>query len=458
MIALTVDDVVRICAGELLGDSGDLRLSGVSTDSRQVAPGDLFVALKGPTHDGHDHVAAAVDAGAIAALVSKPLEAPCPRIVVPDTLLAYGRLGAAARQASEALTLAVSGSAGKTTCKQFLGTIAAGAGPSLASVGNENNEIGVPRLLLRLEPEHQYLVVEMAMRGPGEIAYLTGLARPHIGIITNVGDAHIGRLGSREAIAKAKAELLAGLPADGVAVLNADDFFFGLMSEIAPCPVVSFGFGERPEGVVAHVRGADVRAHGTDPARFRLHIGPEEALVQLRLPGEHNVANALAAAAGAHAAAIPFGLIVAGLEEAGGAAMRSQVLDAPGGFRIINDAYNASPTSTPRALTMLSESPGQRVFVFGDMLELGPGSEAAHRKIGRLAAAAGVDWLIAVGQEAAYAAEEADAAGIQADAVADPASALALLNGALQPGDTVLVKASRGMALERVVEGLMAVG
>lgn len=451
----TLSELADVCQGRLEGGSPEALVSGVSTDSRALRPGELFVALKGEVHDGHEYAAAACERGAAGLVVARPVAAACPQIVVPDTLRAYGLLGAAERRQSSATFLACTGSAGKTTCKGFLGSICSLAGPALVAPGNENNEIAVPRLLLQLQPDHRYCVLELAMRASGEIAYLAALCRPQVGIITNIGEAHLGRLGSREAIARTKAELLEALPADGVAVLNSDDFFYGVLSELAPCPVASFGFGEAPEGVSFHAQAQRVRASGVEPARFALRLGLERRGIELQMPGRHNVSNALAAAAAAHAVGIPLEAIKVGLETFPGVEMRSRVLHAPGGFAVVDDAYNASPTSTPAALQMLGGCPGRRVFVFGDMLELGSATEAAHRAVGRQAVEVGVDWVVAVGPYAALAAEEAETRGVQADAVADAPAALALLRGALGEGDTVLVKASRGTKLEGVVKGLL---
>lgn len=454
MNSRTLQDIADLTAGRVVAADPTTAVRGICTDTRTLRPGELFVALKGETHDGHDYIGAALAQGAAAALVSVEQAAGTPQIVVADTLLAYGQLGAAARSNFDINVIAVTGSAGKTTTKDMIGHIVSNAGPSLVSPGTQNNEVGVPRLLLELAPEHRFCVVELAMRGPGEIAYLAGLCRPRIGVITNVGDAHLGRLGSREAIARAKAELLEALPPEGTAVLNADDFFFGLYRQMCTCQVTAFGLGDAPEGG-QYVTAEDVRVQGVTPSRFRLRVGHETAPITLQVPGRHSVLNALAAAGAALAAGVSLDAIRAGLEDYGGSPMRSQVLTAPGGYTIINDAYNASPTSTPEALRVLGQCGGNRVFVFGDMLELGPASEEAHRRIGKLAAEHGVNWLVAIGRYAALAAEEAEARGIQANVVADTAEAVELVAPVLAPGDTVLVKASRGMALETVVEGLL---
>ena len=423
-----------------------------ATDSRVVQPGGLFLALTGERWDGHDFVRAAFERGAVAAIVSRlPADAPldAPLIVVEDTRIAYGQLGAWARRQLPAKILAVTGSAGKTTTKRLLGELLARQGCTLVAPGTENNEIGVPRALLDLRPEHQFGVLEFGMRGPGEIAYLAELARPDLGVITNIGTSHLGRMGGREAIAKSKAELLPALGPGGRAILNRDDFFFGLLQELACCPVISFGLDPQ-----ADVRAEEIVSLALEGSRFSLCLGEERLPVELPLPGLHNVLNALAACAAYWAATGTTEGLREGLAAASGEAMRGEILHLPGPLTVINDAYNASPTSVAAALELLSSVAGRRVFVLGDMLELGEFSPEEHRKIGRLAAARGVHWLVAVGDHAALAAEAAAEAGVTVTITASPEEALAALREGVQPGDVALVKASRRVGLEQVVEGL----
>ena len=270
-----------------------------------------------------------------------------------------------------------------------------------------------------------------------------------MGIITNIGQSHVGRLGTREAIAQTKAELLEHLPAEGVAVLNADDFFFSVFEAMAPCRVVSFGLGEQ-----AQVRAEEIANHDLDRVAFRLVSPAGAADVAMPVPGRHNVLNALAAAAAALELGAGLEEIAAGLAVHEGTAMRLQRVAGRGGSTIINDAYNASPDSVAAALRVLGAATGRRIFVFADMLELGREAEAAHREVGELVARSGVHRLIAVGELAALAAERAGELGVRAEAVADARAAAALLAGELGPEDTVLVKGSRAMRLERVVEAL----
>ncbi|HEY3396057.1 MAG TPA: UDP-N-acetylmuramoyl-tripeptide--D-alanyl-D-alanine ligase [Armatimonadota bacterium] len=427
---------------------------GVSTDSRALAPGELFFALAGENHDGHDHVAAALAAGAVAAVVSRrPANVPetAPLLLVEDTLRAYGQLAAWVRaQYPGALVLGLTGSTGKTTTKALAGSILTRLAPTLVAEGNQNNEIGVPRTLLQLDESYRYCLLEFGMRGRGEIAYLAEISRPQIGLITNIGASHLGRLGGREAIAQSKAELLTALPPEGRAVLPADDFFFGLLREMPACPVVSFGL-ESPE---AEVRAERVNLRGLEGSDFELVLAGERLPVSLSLPGRHNILNALAAAALVWAATGSTEGIREGLEQAAVESMRGEVLTLPGPLTVINDAYNASPTSVAAAVDLLASLPGRRILVLGDMLELGQFAAAEHRQIGLQVARQGVDWLVTVGPAAAEAATAAREAGAGADSVEAAGDAVELLRGRLQPGDVVLVKGSRRMALEQVVEGL----
>lgn len=449
----TAGKLAEVLDGAWQGRPPEGDWTGVSTDSRAVRPGELFLALSGEQFDGHDFVAAALQAGAAAAVVSRvPAGLPpeTPLLLTADTLRAYGRLGQWARQHSAATLLAVTGSTGKTTTKALLGELLSRRGPTLVAPGTENNEIGVPRVLLGLRPEHRFCVLELGMRGRGEIAYLAELARPQIGVITNIGASHLGRLGSREAIAETKAELLAALPPEGRAVLNADDFFFGLLSELAPCPVVSFGLS-----ATAQVRAEAVRQEGLIDVTFDLCVGDIRLPISLPLPGRHNVLNALAAVAAVWAATGDLAGVAEGLALAQGEAMRGQVLVLPGPITVINDAYNANPSSVVAALELLATAAGRKILVFGDMLELGDYAEAEHRRVGELATATGVSWLVTVGPLAALAAPVAAEAGVATTVTQDAPEALAALREGLRPGDTLLVKASRRRALEQVVEGLI---
>lgn len=423
---------------------------GVCTDTRRLQPGEVFLALRGENFDGHSFVAQALSAGAVAAIVSGPVEGVTAGLLpVDDTLVALGQIARGWRLSLPARVAAITGSVGKSTTKGFLAAICAQAGPTVATTGTDNNEIGVPQTLLRLEPEHRFAVVEFGMRARGEIRQLTEIARPEVGVITTIGEAHIGRLGSREAIAESKAEMLPLLPADGMAVLPADDFFYPLLAGMCPCPVLPFGFGDE-----AQVRCLQVHEETLVNVRATCRLGDAEVDLVIPLPGRHNVSNALAAAAAGLALGCTVEQVVAGLAAYEGLEMRGQVMAGPAGSTLLNDAYNANPGSVAAALQVLAQAPGRRLFVFGDMLELGETAPEAHRRVGEQAAGAGVAVLVTVGEMAALAAEAARAAGVQVLVADTPETAADLLRPQLQAGDTVLLKASRGTQLERTVRRL----
>ncbi len=452
MIEMTLGQINEAIQGDLTGAAGDIPVAVVSTDSRTIKPGQVFFALAGERFDGHSFVPEVLEAGALAVVVSKKLPqlpVSMPLISVDDTLTAYGALAAWVRRQFEVTVIGVTGSAGKTTTKDMIGSIVELSAPALVAPHTENNEIGVPRTLLNLDDKHQYCVLEMAMRGPHEIDYLAAIASSQIGVITNIGRTHIGRLGSQEAIAQAKAELLNSLPAQGTAVLNADDFYSPLLTEMATCRVISFGTS--PE---AQVRATDIRLRGLEGSDFRLQIGAETIPVSIKLPGHHNILNAAAAAAAAWAATGTTTHIAQGLQSCAGEAMRWERHQAPEGAVIINDAYNASPSSVAAALEVLGQLAGRKIFVFGDMLELGETSEDEHRRVGQLCAQQGIDWLITLGHWAPLAAAEAESAGLRTDVADSPHQAAQLIKAQLTADDVVLVKASRKIGLEKVAEEL----
>jgi UDP-N-acetylmuramoyl-tripeptide--D-alanyl-D-alanine ligase len=449
----TLSDIAAAVRGTLAPTFAGVPVSGVAIDSRQVGAGDVFIALGGTQADGHVFVAAALESGAAGAIVAKVPEGlsveTASLIVVPDTLLALGALGAAARAASDAFVIGVTGSAGKTTVKNMVAAVLAQAGPTLATEGNYNTEIGLPLMLLKLRPEHRFCVLELAMRGRDQIHYLARICHPHVGVITNIGESHFGLLGSREAIAQAKAEILASLPADGVAVLPRDDFFFDLLSELAPCPVTSFG-----EGDDADIQVANVRIEGLEGVRCSLRAGDEEAELFLGIPGRHIAVNAGAAAGACLAAGLSLADVARGLEGFTAADMRMHVTRTPAGYTVINDAYNASPAAVLAALEVLEAQPGRKIFVFGDMLELGPLTREAHERVGRVVAESGVAWMVSVGEWAGVAAEMAEGLGVPVSRFMDREEALQAVKAGLQPGDVVLVKASRGIGLDTIARGL----
>jgi UDP-N-acetylmuramoyl-tripeptide--D-alanyl-D-alanine ligase len=435
----------------------DPQLLGVSTDTRTLQPGELFIALPGENFDGHNFVAEAIRRGAAAVVVETgrvdATNISVPAIQVASTVEALGAIALYWRRQCPAQVVTVTGSAGKTTTKDMIASILAQVGPVTVTEATENNELGVAQTLLRLRKHDLFCVLEFGMRGAGEIDYLARISQPSVAVITNIGEAHIGRLGSREAVAQAKAEVLHRLQSDDFAVLNADDFFFSLLAQMTTAQVVSFGFGD------ADVAVREFTHLGLTGSRMLLRVGQaatDDNLlhVELQVPGRHNAANAAAAAAAAYALGVGLAHISAGLSAFKARDMRSQVIAAHG-YTIINDAYNASPTSVPPALEVLALAEGRKLFVFGDMLELGTAAEDAHRHIGRLAAEAQVDIIIAVGELAPLAATEAETLGVQTFRAADAEAAAALVSDIIAPQDTILVKASRGMGLERVVEELL---
>jgi UDP-N-acetylmuramoyl-tripeptide--D-alanyl-D-alanine ligase len=461
VIELTLAEVAALTGGELTGPS-DGRVRGkVTLDSRAVAPGDLFVAVVGERVDGHDFLSAAAAAGAVAALVGRAVGAlPC--IVVDDPVVALGRLAAGvhARLAAGGLrTLGITGSSGKTSTKDLLGQVLAAAGPTVSPPGSYNNDIGLPLTVLSADRSTRFLVLEMGSRGPGHIARLCAIARPQVGVVLNVGSAHLGEFGSAEGIAQAKGELVEALPADGTAVLNADDPRVLGMAGRTAASVVRTG-----RSASADVRAVDVTLDEAARARFTLVAAGEDHPVALQGVGEHQVANALSAAGAALAAGMTPAAVAAALS---GAVSRSrwrmEVDRRPDGVTVINDAYNANPESMRAALAALAGLPGaRRIAVLGAMGELGPDAIAEHRRLGRDVAAAGVDLLVAVGSDAVGISDGAVDAGRRAGEesvhVPDRAAARTLLSEVLRPGDVVLVKASRSYGLELLAADLLADG
>jgi UDP-N-acetylmuramoyl-tripeptide--D-alanyl-D-alanine ligase len=434
----------------------DARFERVGSDSRAVLEGDLFVALTGERFDGHDFVDAARDSGAVAAMVGRDAaqefsDPRFPLMVVSDTRRGLGDLAAHWRGRFRIPLVALTGSNGKTTVKEMLAGILreAAGGPEavLATEGNLNNDIGVPLMLLRLRERHRYAVIEMGMSHTGEIAYLARLARPDVAIVTNAGSAHMEFLGTREAIARAKGEIFEALAPGGTAVINADDAFAPLWRDLVrDHPVIEFGL-EHPAGVNARYR------LGSEVTQLRVQLPAGSIDTTLRVPGLHNVRNALAAAAAAAALKVAPAAIAAGLSGFTGVKGRLQRKPGPNGAVMIDDTYNANPESVEAGLAVLAAVEGMRVLVLGDMGELGSHAPQLHARIGERARAAGVDRLLALG-EASRAAVAAFGAGARHFEQVE--QLLTELEGLLAPGVTVLVKGSRFMRMERIVNGFDA--
>jgi len=424
----------------------DVRYLRVVTDTRAIQPGDLFVALKGERFDAHDFVAEAASKGAIGALVSHAVDAPIAQLVVPDTLLGLQQLAASWRADFDLPVIGVTGSNGKTTTKQLLAAVFAARGPVLATEGNLNNHIGVPLTLLKLRQEHRTAVIEMGASNPGEIALLAALAQPGVGIVTQAGDAHLEGFGSREGVAHAKGEMFTSLR-DGTAIINADDAYAGLWKKLAGRNrMVSFGFAAHAE-----VRAEDLLST-PDGNRFTLLTPDGSATVNLPLPGRHNIANALAAAAAGYALGLSAGEIVLGLQQVERPKGRVVLHTLPNGARLIDDSYNANPTSLAAAMALLAKEPGQRVLVLGDMAELGPTADALHARAGIEAKALGLDALLTLGPRSAHAAKSF---GIGGKAFGTLEELIEALRAQLKGATTVLVKGSRSARMERVVAALL---
>src|SRR3954468_24929916 len=460
MIALTLAEVAAAVDGELVGDGNAVVTGAVLVDSRALGAGDLFVALPGERVDGADFVPAAAAAGAAAALTTRP-DVALPCVVVPDPVAALGRLaGAVHRRLTDGglVTVGITGSSGKTSTKDLLGQVLATAGPTVSPQGSFNNDIGLPLTVLSAGTGTRSLVLEMGARGPGHIARLCRIARPQIGVVLNVGSAHLGEFGSAEVIAVSKGELVEALPAEGTAVLNADDPRVIGMAPRTAARVVTTGTAGHADRRATHVELDDGAR-----ARFRLVVRGEEHPVALRVVGGHQVANALSAAAAALAAGMTPAAVAAALGAAGPRSRwRMEVTRRADGVTVVNDAYNANPESMRAAMAALAGLSGtRRIAVLGGMAELGPDAAAEHERLGR-DAAAGVDLVVAVGPDALGIADGAAAAGRRAGEesvhVPDRAAARELLSEVLRPGDVVLVKASRSYGLELLAADLLAAG
>jgi UDP-N-acetylmuramoyl-tripeptide--D-alanyl-D-alanine ligase len=453
--ALTAGDLAELTGGRLLASS-DRPVRGAAVDSRAVEPGQAFVALPGERTDGHEYLAQAVARGAAALIVTRPVADPASLgdvtvVRVADGLAALSALAAGWRLRFDPLVVGVTGSIAKTSTKEAIAAVLAKRFVTLRSEGNQNNEIGLPLTVLRLGPEHQAAVLEMGMYVGGEIADLARIARPRIGVVTAVQPVHLERIGSMEAIEAAKGELLEALPRDGLAVLNADDRIVRGMGWRTTARTVTYGFDADADVTAEHVESA-----GFSGMRFVLRIIGSTRKASIPTLGRLSVHNALAAAAVGQAAGMPIDEIVAGLAAGWTAPHRTQIVKA-GGVTIVDDSYNASPKSVAASLELLAGLPGRRRgAVLGEMLELGDASEEGHRSVGE-AAARTLDWVLVVGRDAMAIAEGAIDAGMdpaRISTAADADAVLALLPPRLRAGDLVLVKASRGIGLDRVVEGL----
>lgn len=447
MRVLTLGELEAPLQAQRVG--ADCEFSGVNTDSRALRPGELFVALRGENFDGHDFLERARLAGAVAALVSRPVAAALPLLQVEDTQVALGRLGAYNRALFQGPLVAITGSSGKTTVKNMVRAVLAQRGTTLATEGNFNNEIGVPLTLLRLEPGVEFAVVEMGAARAGDIRWLCELGQPTVALLLNAGTAHLESFGSVEDVAAAKGEIFDGLGAGQFAIINADQpFARQWRGRAAPATVLDFGVT-----TPAAISARDVQLHGVQGVSFVVSTPRGEFRVRLGLPGAHNVGNALAATAVGLACGLDLAEIKAGLESVQPTGGRLALSTTHGGAALIDDCYNANPGSVRAAIDLLASCPGRRTLVLGAMLELGERSEQLHREIGTYAAAAGIDQFCGVGDPLRPAVAAFGAGGRW---FKDCDAAFAALAGEFAVGDTVLVKGSRGARMEQLLHALQA--
>jgi UDP-N-acetylmuramoyl-tripeptide--D-alanyl-D-alanine ligase len=453
-LALTADELLRLTGGRLIARS-DRPVRGAAVDSRIVAAGELFVALPGERTDGHLHLDEAVERGAAALLVTRQPANPSAFgdvtiIRVTEALAALGAVAAGWRRRFDPLVVGVTGSIAKTSTKEAIAVVLGASRPTLKTEGNQNNEIGLPLTLLRLGPEHRAAVLEMGMYVSGEIADLAAMARPSIGVVTAVQPVHLSRIGTIEAVEQAKGELLEALPRDGTAVLNADDPIVTRMDARTVARVVRYGFSD-----TADVRATNVTSAGTAGMRFELRTPAGTRSATIPTLGRLSVHNATAGAAVGLAAGLDLETIAGALEVGWSAPHRVELVRLRG-VTVIDDSYNASPGSVTAALDLLSDLPGRHVAVLGEMLELGDAHDSGHREVGEIAGGT-ADLLVVVGEYAGGIIEGALDGGIdptRVHAAADAEAALDLLRPRLRDGDVVLVKASRGIGLDRLVDAL----
>ena len=443
MLNLDLADVARWTDGHLEGET--VRIDSVSTDTRTLSAGALFVALRGEHHDAHAFVGRAVEAGAVAVLVEHAVAIDVPQVIVADTLVALADIARAVAARSEARVIGITGSNGKTTVKSLLASILTRHARTHVNTGSFNNEIGLPLTLLAMPAGSEFAVLEMGAGKPGDIEYLARIARPSIALVNNIAPAHLERMGDLDTIARTKGVLYAMLPDDGVAVINADDAYAAYFAALAGTRRI-LRFGDAP--------GSDVTARPADATRggaFTLVTPIGETAVAFALPGRHNVGNALAAAALALAAGVPLATIRDGLEAARPLPGRHVRLVHASGAVLIDDSYHANPGSFAAAVATLAGEAGTRILVIGDMRELGLDGERLHAELGALARRSGIERLHAVGELSAAA---ATAFGDGAVHHVDQAHLVAALRTELCGGVTALIKGSHGSAMDRVVTAL----
>jgi len=468
MIRLSINEIIEATGGTITGAGNcsagadsciagvdkDMILTGISTDSRNIDPGCLFIPIKGEKFDGHDFIAGAFENGAAASLTNRDIRNFPGKILirVDDTLKALHKIAASYRDRFDIPFVGITGSVGKTSTKEMVACALGARYNVLKNEGNLNNEIGVPLTMFRLGTDHEAAVVEMGMSSFGEIRALTGIVRPQVGIITNIGMSHIEKLGSRQNILKAKLELLEGMPPDGLLILNGDDVMLSGVRGLLKIRTVSYGLDESLD-----YHAGNIRSRGENGIDFDITIGNSEYTVHVPAPGVHNVYNALAALAAGCELRIPPEELIRGIADYKPGKMRLNVIKS-NGLTVINDAYNASPQSVKAAISVLDEvEAARRILVLGDMLELGEWSAEAHNETGVYVSGSKADVLITVGTAAADIIKGAVKAGFASDRVAALKSndeAISYLKGCVKPGDAILVKGSRGMRMEEIANAL----
>jgi UDP-N-acetylmuramoyl-tripeptide--D-alanyl-D-alanine ligase len=446
-------ELARVTGGTLHGANSVF--GAVTADSRALEPGSLFVALRGERFDGHDFVPQAAAGQAAGALVSRRVAAPIAQVVVAETLPALTLFANAWRRDFAGTVIGITGSNGKTTVKEMTGAILGACGPCLVTQGNLNNHIGVPLTLARLEPKHRYAVIEMGANHLREIAHLAAIAEPDVGLVINAGPAHLEGFGGIEGVARGKGEMFESLGIEDTAVINADDRFAALWHGLARAAgrIVTFGMRERADFSASNVRGS-LSSDGF-ATEFDLECPLGRRRVRLALAGEHNVMNALAAAAAASAAGAGLDAVAQGLTAMRPVSGRLQVRPALNGARLIDDSYNANPGSVRAGLNSLANVPGEHWLVLGEMRELGEESAKLHTEIGELARRCGVKRLLAVGDDARHA---VDAYGPGATWFAGVDDLITAAKSGMHPDVTILVKGSRSNRLERVADALATGG
>jgi len=445
---LLLSQIAKVLFAQHIGS--DIAIASVSIDTRTLQPGDLYIAINGKNFDGHDFVMQAEMAGAAALMVDHLMDTDLPQLIVPDTQIGLAELAALWRQNSAAKIIAVTGSNGKTTVKEMLASILSVNAPVLATKGNLNNAIGVPLTLLHLNESHRYAVIEMGANHAGEIAFSSRYAQADVAILNNVGAAHLEGFGSLAGVAEAKGEIISGLSTQGVAILNRDDDFYPLWLELVDSRAhISFGFSN--EASISASEMAMLVVENCFQTRFNLHTKDEKIPVCLQLAGFHNVKNALAAAAACLALEIPLAQIKQGLEALQPVAGRLQPLISRFGNLVINDSYNANPSSLQVALDVLTQCAGEKIVCLGAFGELGDDSVAIHHEIGQTCKQFGVTRLYAVGENARFSVESFGTGGLF---FSNQQELIATLNQQLTGTETLLIKGSRTQQMENVAASL----